>query len=823
MTAISPDRIREIEARRDELAAQMKAICPPRQVSEIYSSWTDTSEGRWEKWDTFCNAFWTGTEDDMPRYAQTERMAAFHKTQQTKARAWKTSQIGDRSAAVIAVDLLCKQGGVKMSPPCKEPLYYAVSDPDKIALATLISMRWKNFFDLLMLDEAHEYSHEGTAREQAAHRLTNLGIPTMYLTGSIMNGYASSLYSNLWSAGEEFRRDFARKEIGRFVALYGYIKQHISMADEASSNEQSTTSDREVASAKKIGEAPGIMPLAILKYLLPMTVTMQKSDVDNEADRVPPKTIQIVEIEPTPLLKRNSKRLVETVLAQAKTDRWSKLNGQLMGALTEMPHYCDVASLDVGNPDETERKEIAKQRSARRKAAQQAAREAGKKLPRARKGAGDEGEQDEEDAEFDYVVRYPRKGPGNGTEVIRLPGINPAEILPKEQYMLDTIESEMAEGRRVIVLAWNLRLMPRLARLIKARIGQPAKILWSDRVPPEIRMSWINEEIVGKGYPVMISNPKAIQTGLNNLVYFSTQIWMQDPACDPITFRQAVGRVDRIKQKLPTRILIPIYNGTPQVQVNQLLQHKVAVSESADGLDAEAAMAAAGVRDPSVLDGLSFARALTKLLEEDKIANLRTFAGANKPPEKQLMPTETRPPMPRPPPLAPMEQPGVETGPGGRGGFITRIERPEQPRIEVRPATSKPPAEPPRAPAPPVVAPPSQKALRITDPDVIAKLATIEGQEWASYQQLMDTDPSGVLANLDAFSVIEDMNQRGVLGISDILEGGGVIIGDLAYAKPHRYIVTADGTIVFDRLKTSSPELLKKLAAIGVNATAAPR
>src|SRR5690606_3966189 len=96
---------------------------------------------------------------------------------------------------------------------------------------------------------------------------------------------------------------------------------------------------------------------------------------------------------------------------------------------------------------------------------------------------------------------------------------------------------------------------------------------------------------------VMICNPMVIQTGLNNLVHFGTEIWVENPSCNAIIYRQACGRIDRIGQTVPSNIVFPVYGNTAQHQQHRLLMHKVGVSKSVDGLDPEEALKAAGVVD----------------------------------------------------------------------------------------------------------------------------------------------------------------------------------------------------------------------------------
>ena len=114
----------------------------------------------------------------------------------------------------------------------------------------------------------------------------------------------------------------------------------------------------------------------------------------------------------------------------------------------------------------------------------------------------------------------------------------------------------------------------------------------------------------------MLANPVGIQTGLNNLVYFATEIWMEDPASNPTIFRQATGRVDRVGQDKVTRIYTPVYAGTLQVQMHELLLRKVAVATATDGLDSESMLLAAGAGEDAMLTGLSIGRQLWNMLSE---------------------------------------------------------------------------------------------------------------------------------------------------------------------------------------------------------------
>jgi len=131
-------------------------------------------------------------------------------------------------AAVRMLEALTKLGTWHWSEACDEPLYQAVPEPRRYPLAQYITKRHKKLFDFLVLDEGHEYATDGSAQERAAHRLTSLKLPTVLMTGSIMNGYATSLFTNMWALSPEFREEFERNETIAFCDRYGYRKRFVS-------------------------------------------------------------------------------------------------------------------------------------------------------------------------------------------------------------------------------------------------------------------------------------------------------------------------------------------------------------------------------------------------------------------------------------------------------------------------------------------------------------------------------------------------------------------------------------------------------------------
>lgn len=469
-------------------------------------------------------------------------------------------------ALLQALGPISKVGRFVRTPECGGVLYQAIPQPRRYALAQYIASRHPRLFDFLVLDEGHEYATEGSAQELAAHRLTGLGVPTILMTGTIMNGYAESLFTNMWALSPAFRAEFTREERSKFVERYGYRKRIVSDRDRETKEPVTfgSVTDRVERTERVVGNAPGVLPLFLLRHLLPMAVTLHKTDL---AIDLPKCEQERSGIKASGDLMRRYRTLQNALINRIRKDKFTEKAGMLWGALSELPSYLDRATADVGNVDHGR-----------------------------------------------YAIYYPESG--GGELVVEQEPFPSSTILPKEAWMLDYIESEIAAGRNVLVFAWHVNLLPRLARLISERIGESVPVLHADKVSPAKRQEWINKEVVRKKKHVLVTNPVAIQTGLNNLVHFATEIWMENPACNPTIFRQAVGRIDRIGQRRPTKILVPVYNDTLQVQLYDLLMNKVAVSVSTDGLDPESALRAAGVGEDEYITGLSIGKQLWAMIGE---------------------------------------------------------------------------------------------------------------------------------------------------------------------------------------------------------------
>jgi hypothetical protein len=170
-------------------------------------------------------------------------------------------------------------------------------------------------------------------------------------------------------------------------------------------------------------------------------------------------------------------------------------------------------------------------------------------------------------------------------------------LTPKERWLLEKTKAELAEGRNVLVYIQhkaNGNALPlRLVRLFKEHLHQHAVFLDASKVDTKKRRDWIQSEVVDKKRRLMITNPRAVKTGLNNLIWFNTAIW-HELDHSAITYRQANGRLHRIGQQKEVRVFYPVMAATAQQVFRDLLAYKVKASLQVDGLSLTSALEAVG-------------------------------------------------------------------------------------------------------------------------------------------------------------------------------------------------------------------------------------
>ena len=500
---------------------------------------------------------------------------------------------------------------------CGEPLYQATPRPRRWPLVrALVDAAKRGAFDLLVLDEAHEYGNYDSAQAQAAERLVATGLPTVFATGTACNGYMSSMHAFFRVLSPDYARDFARDDRPAAVARFGYQRRQVDLREapadtagvkrDGDAVELGAVSDRVVKGGVKVtGQAPGILPEALLRYLAPATAQVHLDDLGVD---LPPISDVRIDVTPTDVQAKGLRKLADALVQQIRADRTDPAKvGKLFGQFAGLPSFLDRCNLPTVVRD-------------------------------------------------GWIVSYPADTPAaakrgeRGTEVVRLsPDELPREdaTLPKEAALVEWIVAQLRRGRPCLVYVWHWDLLPRVADAIRSglaradlsppgdaplgvgmwRPGSPdddtagsrdrlsptvvnISVLDPGKVPPVKREAWIGKAAAARN-AVLLTNPAAVKTGINSLArWWCSAAWYEGPGCSPEIRRQATHRLHRIGQRRPVEVASFVYEATMQATLHELLLSKVGVSEAVDGLDASAALTAAGVGEGDALASLEVGRAL---------------------------------------------------------------------------------------------------------------------------------------------------------------------------------------------------------------------
>jgi hypothetical protein len=237
------------------------------------------------------------------------------------------------------------------------------------------------------------------------------------------------------------------------------------------------------------------------------------------------------------------RRLLSALTRQIKADRFTELAGKLWGAMAELPSYLDRCTDDL-EP---------------------------------------------------FVISYPKEVGGGPIAVGKM--FPSSWLTPKERSVLSQVRASIEEGRNVLVFlrhTGSSRLPARYLRLFEEHLGQRAVFLDVRKVKAAQREQWLDDHVINKGACILVTNPKAVQTGLNNLVHFSRAIWAEGVDFDARVVRQANGRLHRIGQAQDVRIEVPYYAETVQQTALDLVARKLTSSVQVDGLSIEGALESAG-------------------------------------------------------------------------------------------------------------------------------------------------------------------------------------------------------------------------------------
>ena len=139
---------------------------------------------------------------------------------------------------------------------CGSPLWQADhSGPKRYPLADYVKHHMRGFFDLLIGDECHEFKGRGSAQGIAAGVLADACGRSLSLTGTLLGGYASTIFHLLYRFSPEIRTEFGRSDEGRWIQRYGFAEHTIGKPDDESLEDGRNSRRRKFR--KVVRERPG--------------------------------------------------------------------------------------------------------------------------------------------------------------------------------------------------------------------------------------------------------------------------------------------------------------------------------------------------------------------------------------------------------------------------------------------------------------------------------------------------------------------------------------------------------------------------------------
>ncbi len=419
---------------------------------------------------------------------------------------------------------------------CGSPLWQADgASLRRYPLADYVKHRMKNFFDLLLTDEVHEYKGRGSAQGIAAGILADACGRSLSLSGTLMGGYASTLFHLLYRFSPEIRTEFGRSEEHRWIKRYGFEECTMGKPDDTAVEDGRNSRRRRYRKVTR--ERPGLVPSALF-HLIGNTVFLRLADV---ASGLPPYEEQVMlsgmdsAEDSTGYSQRSAYDTVFEELRKKLADALSKGSKRLLST------YLQTL---LAYPDGCTRGETV----------------------------------------FD---------PESGEPIVMVPPLSEERMYPKEKSLVDLVAKERMEGRRVLVYVTHTGTRDITGRMdqILTRHGFNVAVMKADRVAPDRREKWVADR-VKEGIDVLICHPRLVQTGLD-LIDFPTIVW-GEVDYSVYVMRQASRRSWRIGQTRPVKVVYMSYRNTLQADALKLVAKKLQSSLAVEGELPEDGLAAFG-------------------------------------------------------------------------------------------------------------------------------------------------------------------------------------------------------------------------------------
>ena len=452
---------------------------------------------------------------------------------------------------------------------CGAPLWQADrAGPKRYPLADYVKHHMRGFFDLLIGDECHEFKGRGSAQGIAAGILADVCGRSLSLTGTLLGGYASTIFHLLYRFSPEIRTEFGRSDEHRWIQRYGFEEVTVGKPDDDAIEDGRNSRRRKYRKVTR--ERPGLVPSALF-HIIGNTVFLRLADV---ASGLPDYQEQILlssmdsEKDATGYSQRSA---YDTVFEELRKELAEALKS---GSKRLLATYLQTL---LAYPDGCTRGETV----------------------------------------FD---------PRTGDVIVQVPPLSEEKLYPKEKALVDLVAAERLEGRRVLVYVTHTGTRDVTERMddILTRHGFRVAVMKADAVAPNRREKWVADK-VKEGIDVLICHPRLVQTGLD-LIDFPTIIWGETDYSVYVA-RQASRRSWRIGQTRPVKVVFMSYRNTLQADALKLVAKKMQSSLAVEGELPEDGLAAYGDDGDDMM--MALARRIVSGEEEDEAETVeQVFAQA---------------------------------------------------------------------------------------------------------------------------------------------------------------------------------------------------
>jgi hypothetical protein len=399
----------------------------------------------------------------------------------------------------------------------------------KWAPSRFIKEKLHGFFDFSIFDELHQYKGGGTAQGIAMHAIAKSSRQSIGLTGTIAGGFARDIFYSLWRLAPHIMRENGYTFAGE-CGEKKFTGKYGTTETKFSVSESGWSN--KMSKGKKLGEptpVPGISPDIFGEILMPICLFLDLTDMSN---KLPDLKEQVVHVD------------MEDDVDMAYRETLARLKNEAGGPFIS-PLSSEMLNFSLLYPD----------------------------LPMGYK---------------EEIIH-----PKSGEVVCTTTKFDADRLYPKEEKMVNIINDELDEGRRVFVYLEFTKsgLAERLRKTICEYCGlldEEVEILRSESPSAAKREEWIHKK-AADGVKVVITNPKNVETGLdfifeyNGVVYNYPTLIFYECGTSLFTLWQASRRHYRLNQTAECRTYYLCYGNTNQAKIVRLMAEKQIATSSIQG------------------------------------------------------------------------------------------------------------------------------------------------------------------------------------------------------------------------------------------------